>query len=372
MRRTPLFHRCTSSGSTLLAVFLFVECAVAQTRQEQAEAEVLKQFSKPIPGVDWDELSVHYVEMMDRMFERNGWTDESDRYARNVASKVAAIPPWDVAARFQALSDEVADRYDLTPGQAAQFQGAVMREAMGMMVRHGPAMWEQAKEALQARTDGEPYTAEKIAEWARNGEPIFREFEASVERIAGELEKSLSEEKKEVLARDIAGFHKRQKAVEGMTERWAKGLWQPDEWGLENDPIQNKAKAMGIPTPAPAAAPVAKARPVAPLVEPVVAGPPIPDHWVEFDPSTWIAFVMEFGKKYRLDSGQMDTAWSIHAELVERAKRYRDLRSKELEAIPPGLRLSHELYKPICELFGEFRDRLESIPTSAQRDAVKK
>ena len=67
----------------------------------------------------------------------------------------------------------------------------------------------------------------------------------------------------------------------------------------------------------------------------------------------------------------MDTAWSIHAELVERAERFKKLRASELDAVPIPLRLTHELHGPIRELFGELRDRLESLPTSAQREASR-
>lgn len=377
---TPI--RQTTLEIQQITIWILLLAAVASAfepgdRDDPGNRQVLKNFAQPIPGVDWEKLSPHYIEMMERMFERNGWTDESDRYAQRVASKVAALPPWDLTGRLRTLSEEVAQRYDLTPQQTAEFQKAIMRESMGLLMRHGPALWEQAREALELRSQGKPYTAEQIAEWARHGEPIFREVEQSVERVAGELEVSLSDEKKRVFAKDMAGFHKRQKAVEAMAQRWAKGDWKPDEWGLENDPIQTSRRntdeespaAAPIPTPtAPAAAP----RPVAPLVAPAVAGPPIPDHWVEFDPKTWIALVIRIGKEYRLDSGQMDTAWSIHAEMLARARRYQELHPKELSAVPQGLRGTDDAHRPIRELFAELRERLESIPTSAQREASRK
>ncbi len=341
-----------------------------KTDEETSADEMFQTFSRPIPGVDWDKLSPHFVQMIDRMFERNGWTDESDQYARKVASRIAALPPWDLPGRFGVLTEEVSGRYGLTPQQTTLFQRAVMRESFGMMVKHGPALWEQGKEALQGRAQGKPYTAEQIARWAKDADPVFREMEASIERVAGEMEQSMPEEKKSVLEKDMAGFHKRQKAVEAMSQRWAKGLWKPDEWGLENDPIQTgaaRAAAQAFPptTPPPA-------RSVAPLVAPAFVANPIPDHWIEHDPTTWIALVVEIGRKYRLDAGQMDTAWSIHAELVERAGRFSKLRAAELAAVPTTQRPTHEAYRPIRELFGELRERLESLPTSAQRDAGQK
>ncbi len=343
---------------------------------ETAAEEMYQNFTQPIPGVDWDKLSPHFLQMIDRMFERNGWTDESDQYARKVATRIAQLPPWDLAGRFGVLSDEVAGRYGLTPQQKTMFQRTVMRESFGMMVRHGPDMWEQGKKALQDRAQGKPYSAEQIAGWAKDAEPLLHEIEASAERIAGELEKSMPEEKRGVLAQDMAAFHKRQVGVEAMNKRWAKGLWKPEEWGVEDDPVQNGgARAIAPkPEPTPTPVPTAAARPPAALVAPViaVAPAPIPDHWVEHDPATWIALVVEIGRKYRLDAGQMDTAWSIHAELVDRAGRYSKLRKTELAAIPEAQRSTNEAYQPIRELFGELRNRLESLPTSVQRDETRK
>lgn len=362
---------------SVLSLFLPSSFAIAttpETDNSNSAEEVFQKFAKPIPGVDWEEMSPHFVQMLDRMFERNGWNDESDLYAKKVASRIAALPPWDLPGRLGALSEEVSDRYGLTPQQTGMFQRSVMRESFGMMIKYGPAMWEQAQEALQGRASGKPYSAEQIARWAKDAEPLLREIEASAERISGELEESLSDEKKKVLKQDMDSFHKRQKGVEAMNQRWAKGLWQPDEWGLEDDPIQTAAARLEAseatdtkPGPTPPTA-----RQAAPLVAPVVEAAPIPDHWIEHDPSTWIALVVEVEKRFGLDAGQMDTAWSIHAEVLERAARFSKLRTAELSSVPAAQRLTHEAYRPIRELFGELRDRLDSLPTSTQREASRK
>jgi hypothetical protein len=386
--KAPSKHRAESSAMTCrpsiryLAIRLVITAGITlssvsaispKPEDETSADEMFQTFSKPIPGVDWDKMSPHFVQMIDRMFERNGWTDESDQYARKVASRIAALPPWDLPGRFGVLTEEVSGRYGLTPQQTTLFQRAVMRESFGMMVKHGPALWEQAQEALQGRAQGKPYTAEQIARWAKDADPVYREMEASIERVASELELTMPDEKKSVLEKDMAGFHKRQKAVKAMSQRWAKGLWKPDEWGLEDDPIQTGGVRASAEPQQPGAVPNPQtARPVAPLVAPAVASVAIPDHWVEHDPGTWIALVMEIGKRYRLDAGQMDTAWSIHAELVDRADRYSKLRTSELAAVPTVQRPTHEAYLPIRELFGELRDRLESLPTSAQREATGK
>lgn len=337
-------------------------------QHEPAIDERFQAYTEPIAGVDWDQLSPHFVQMIDRIFERNGWTAEPDQFARKVATRVAQLPPWDLPGRLGVLSEEVATRYGLTPQQSAMFQRAVMRESFALLVKHGPELWDQAKEALQGRAAGQPYTAEQIARWTKMSEPLYGEIEAGVQKIAGELEKVMPEEKRGVLANDMAAFQKRQKVVEEMSRRWANGQWRPEEWGLEDDPVQVAAARAAAQQQAMPDAPPPP-RPAAKTVQMVAAAPqvPIPSHWIEHDPATWIALVVEAGKKYQLDTAQMDTAWSIHAELVERARRYADARKAELTAVPENQRATSEAYLPIRELFAELRDRLDSIPTSMQR-----
>jgi hypothetical protein len=94
---------------------------------------------------------------------------------------------------------------------------------------------------------------------------------------------------------------------------------------------------------------------------------------MEHDATTWIALVIEYGNRYSLDAGQMDTAWSIHAELVERAGRYSNGRKADLASVPESQRATSAAYGPIRDWFEELRERLESLPTTQQREAsVKK
>ncbi len=64
----------------------------------------------------------------------------------------------------------------------------------------------------------------------------------------------------------------------------------------------------------------------------------------------------------------MSTAESIHAELLDRAERYAEAHADTLEAIPAPERATHEAYEPIRSLFGELQSRLDSVPTTSQRD----
>src|SRR5262245_59917647 len=141
-------QRWFGAAAVLLAFISVTATSVLEAPNSSASDDIVQKYSKPIPGVNWDELSPHFVQMLDRLFERNGWNDESDHFARKVASRVAEIPPWDMAGRFGVISEEITQRYGLNPQQTAAFQRTVLRESAGMLMRHGPKMWQQAQEAL--------------------------------------------------------------------------------------------------------------------------------------------------------------------------------------------------------------------------------
>src|SRR3989304_5604448 len=76
----------------------------------------------------------------------NGWTDESDLFARDVACEVTKIPPWEVTARLNLLSTRVAERYGLSDEQAKSLQGSILRETAGFLFKNSRDLIELTNE----------------------------------------------------------------------------------------------------------------------------------------------------------------------------------------------------------------------------------
>jgi hypothetical protein len=93
--------------------------------------------------------------------------------------------------------------------------------------------------------------------------------------------------------------------------------------------------------------------------------------WVDHDPATWIAYVVEVRSQYQLDPAQVSTAESIHHELRERAEAFVSSRVEALTAVPAAQRSTHDAYAPVREAFQELRDRIDALPTTAQRTAAQ-
>jgi hypothetical protein len=367
-------------GFALVVVTLCGALAIASDRAEEGQTTepspqeaVLAWFSdlrEPLAGFNWDEEADRVRRAAESLWKRNGWNDEADRFAREVACEVTAIPPWDVAARLNLLTTRITERYGLSEEAAGRLQTSLMREAGGFFMRNGGAILENGREALTARARGEPYTPEQVAKWAKVLEPLLADMRVSVDRLAEEVQPSLDAEHKLLLYRDRQSIQKRTRYVDAMRTRWAEGRWEPTDWGLEADPIQNRAVPPGPADPSVAipsdGLPVNQASPA-----PEPAARVLLPECVPYDHTTWFACVLEFERRFHLDAGQKSTAESIHGELVERADDYSKTHRDELRAVPMQERATHPAYEPIRGLFAELQARLDALPTTVQRATHK-
>ncbi len=330
---------------------------------EPAAAEGFRRLTKQMHRLDWDKERPFIERALQNVWESSGWTDESDRFARDLACEVASIPPWEPLKRLHLFNERVTGRYGLSKDEKARFQNAVMREAGGLLMRHTGVILEQAREGMQARLRGKPFTAEQIRRWTKQSRPMVAEMRKSVDRLVVELRPMVEPGKRRILEGDVKSIKKRKRHMDVLRARWEKGQWEPEDWGLQNDPTHTTTPPVGQPE----AARAARKPPAAPTGRQQPKPTKIP-HWVAYKPSTWFAYVLDCEKRFNLDAGQMSTADSIHAELLDRADRYAKAHADTLEAIPARERASHEAFEPIRSLFGELQSRLDVIPTTSQRD----
>ncbi len=313
-------------------------------------------------GLDWDREYEFITRAVHNVWARNGWDEEADRFARDLITEVAAIPPWEFRKRFDLFSRRVGERYHLSPGQIEQFRFLVTREMGGLLARHSGVILEQAVEGFQARAAKRPFTPEQVARWTKAGDPLFQDAHKSFDHVAEKLSSSLSPSQRRIWDRDLAAATKRWNDLETARGRWAQGGWRADDWGLQDDPIQERAGRQGD---FGLSETVQTLRGQSDSHQAAVVS-----RWRAYDPSTWFAYLMDFQKRYRLDPGQMSAARSIHGELVDRAVAYAKTHAEHLKDVPEDERATHEAYAPIRTHFAELQARLEAIPTTAQREQI--
>ena len=127
---------------------------------ERAAAELLNPLGETFAGFDWDAEHPNIQRSITNIWNNNDWNDEADLFARDVATEVTAIPPWQMADRLELMTKRVAARYDFTPEQRSRFQAALLREAGGFLLRHATDLLTYSQEAVETRANGQPFTAE--------------------------------------------------------------------------------------------------------------------------------------------------------------------------------------------------------------------
>jgi len=361
--------------------------AADETRIDENASSQLGTLNGSLRSVDWKSESKNASQAISKIFERNGWNDEPQRFALDVATKVAAIPPWDLNGRLQVITNAVKERYDLPAAAADQFKSKMFREVFGLVVRNAKAITETTVEAVKSRQDGKPFTNDQVARWCNESADLVKDGSQTAERLVKELEAVTPPDKRDQLHKDWESYEVRQKTIDSMMEKWKKGDWDASQWGMDSDPIQSKKPAVftdDVPSPYPPTPDeVARKGPVpgrdmksritggAPII---VAGPPesavkVDDsHWDPNDPSTWGAYVRFVRKKYQFDAAQSSSADSIHTELVERADAYLESHADTMGGVPVAMREKNPDFEPIRQLFGELKDRLDFLPTSGQRE----
>jgi len=340
---------------------------LAQAPQDESKKElesitkVTSFLAEEIGPKGWETEYNNIEHALGRIWNDNGWHGESDRFALDVARGIMAIPPWRPLDRIDLAVRRYGQRFGLQEDQMLQMKGFLGAELVGLLSRHGELILEQAGEAFEARRDKQPFTAEQVARWVKDAEPMSEDAKAAVERMIGEFKKVVGPEKQEILERDLESYRNRTKHFDELTEQWKKGEWRAEHWGMQSDPIQSPRRRVDEREGEIADANGADSD----------RRRPIRGQWFPYDPETWVYYVHHVKEHFQFDASQFNTAESIHSEVAGRAREYMKSRKESLEAIRFADRATHAEYAEIRALFEGLQERLDALPTSTQRETAR-
>lgn len=342
----------------------------------------------------WEQNYEQMMSAVETVFERNGWTSESDQFSLELIRAVEAIPPFQFQERFDTLIGMLSDRYLLDEEQEMLLRRTMIRESTSMMQKHSGRIMQYAMEAIQTRAAGEPFTAEQVARWADLAGPVFEDGRKRVNIVAREFMQNLDEQQLKIAAADLDAANHRMSRIAELREKWAAGKWSAADWGLEHDPIQSAGEAQR------AAETTAKATEAggeesatggaagAPAVQKDAAEANGRDTAAKSEKKTttrsepsdpWARYVAAFIRKYQLDAGQQDRAWSIHdsvkprVDQLERRYQQRLAAMRGHSTVPAEDRAKAEIEittrheAELERLFYQMNRRLERLPSTAQK-----
>jgi hypothetical protein len=372
------------------------------------QAELREQFTRLITAMQelgsWEEHSGYITAATEKIFERNGWDSEPDSFSLDLIREVQALPPWSIRERFDTFVGARQERV---------LQQTIMRESNAIFMRHAGRILQYAGEAIETRAAREPITAEQVARWVELATPVFEDSQQALNEGAKRFMQELDPEQQAIVQRDLDAANRRMNRIDELSERWARGEWQPSDWGMEEDPIQlagearaggkaaetDEARAAmgratgdesGASESRPESSPVARPRPgnrERNVTRPTTSQPtevnrdrPEARAAVKGADDPWARYVRAFIRKYRLDDAQQQRAWLIYRDVKARSDRLDKRHAAHVQMLEHRLAkaaddktqsaLQAEVARhdaALERLFRQLKKRLDRLPTSAQR-----
>lgn len=364
--------RLLIAGLTLTAASAWAKPPKAPGREVIEQVQRLEEQAKSLGP--WAREAQVIIEAQTLVFQQNGWDSEPDRFALNLINSVSQIAPWKAADREEVFFNDVQTRYELTHEQRTLLKQEIRTEAMVMTMKHFKEIVPIVLEITQTRAKQEPFTPEQVQRWSRLFKPIMDDALQSVQRVSQKLQRTMTEDQRKMLERDMKAVLKRHHDIEKMVKDWQAGNWNPTQWGLQNDPIHaaamheyrlKQAQRDG-------------------LVE-LAELKHKPDlKATATDQSAWERYVLWFCNYYVCDDRQRGIARAILKDCTRQAIGYLRARGR---AIAEAEQLSKtaereetrraqaaevaRLKKPIAEIFQRLCDRLErQVLTTRQKQLL--
>lgn len=349
---------------------------------------------------DWEQHYPLIIESTEKVYARNGWDSEPDRFSLGLIREVSAIPPWQPMERFDAVTQILSDRYLLDEAQEEKMRQLILAQEVDLFRRHSGRIAEYAIDAIQTRAAGEAFTPEKVARWMQLAQPVFQDARTGMQRSAKEFMGVLDEDQQALLQADLQAAERRLDNVETMSQEWARGEWDPADWGMEEDPIQLAGEARAAEEELAAAEqrallegaerqPDAAAGPGAGRRAGAAGGAPgapvqptTPQAAVQGPLDDWAQYVQRFIQKFQLNESQQAQAWKIYRAVQVRRESYEKRFKEQSEQLKRGVTGSEadqarltavqaDQKQALDRLFDQLRRRLDRLPTRAQRRDAK-
>jgi hypothetical protein len=277
---------------------------------------------------------------------------------------------WNVDSMMLQAADNIARRYNLNDNQREQTRKLMVDEVTGFLNDH-PDVWPLVRDLARYQMQGKPPEGEIAKQIGGRALPLLEDIRNSILTANERWRNILTEEQKAMHDYDLQDMQKTFAKMESNFRQMREGV--PINPGVLPGPND------GTPPHTP---------PVPPVQQ--TSGKIIPPNTKDENTEDyWESYVKKFIEVYELDEAQSVAARSIMNECKQRAQAYRQSKQKEFADVEQRLiearrdgqtpqaqqakirvwtQVQKGLNKPIYDLFQELKDRLEPIPTDAQRE----
>jgi len=214
---------------------------------------------------------------------------------------------------------------------------------------------------FEALLDDQPPAVEDVAEWAGRVQPLMTGFGEVCDEVAESMREYLNDDQMVMLDAQHVAFQAGMKMAQNKLAVWADGGYDPEtEWIHRRSPEEREAAAQAEMEEAEAEA----------------AAKPLPK-------DEWTIYTEQFIERYQLNEEQKQKAFTILGHQQEARDRYLRRKADEMahvtkllteaeteEERAASLEAYQRLNAPVDRIFEQLKERLDTLPTRAQRKAA--
>jgi hypothetical protein len=268
---------------------------------------------------------------------------------------------WNPQAMIDQSVKQAVKRYSLTPEQEQIARKMTSEGVNAFLDKHEAELRGLIRDAIQARFSGGTPSTQQVQEWAKRAGPLLEEAKKAILEGNQQFRDVLTEDQKKVFDIDQKVIQQQFAYTDTMVDRWTQGKFDP-ETDLRGGWFGDRQRR----------------RP--PTTRPSQPGREQLDRWD--------LYVRGFINRYSLDAPQTSQAMGILADSKRRATEYWFSRKADIDAaneriqelladpsrseqVPAARKQLDDLNRPVETLYAEMQERLNKIPTDAQRQAFE-
>ncbi len=262
------------------------------------------------------------------------------------------------------ITDGISDEYDFDDDQLEMTRDLFKAQFPEFLNENRAEIQTLLNEYFEALLDDGPPAPEEVAEWAGRVQPLMAEFGEVCDEVTEGMREYINDEQMVMLDAQYVAFQTGMKMVQNKLAIWADGDYDPEtEWIRQNSGHRSREERED----AERATEEAEAERAA----------------AEAPKDQWTIYTEQFIERYQLNDEQKQKAFEFLRRQQEARDRYLRRNADEMahitkllteaesdEARAASVEAYERLNAPVDRIFEQLKDRLDTLPTRAQRKAA--
>lgn len=268
------------------------------------------------------------------------------------------------------ITDQMAKHYEFDDNQLELTRDLFKDRFPSFLNENRAEIQTLMNQYFEALLDTEPPPVEAVAEWAQRVQPLLAEFDEVATEVTEGMREYLTDEQVTMLDAESAAFQAGMTMAQNKLSVWAEGGYDPEtEWIHSRSNRRERDRAEDA-TPATEGAEADDSE----LADSGAAKTPKDE---------WTIYTERFIERYDLDVEQKQKAFAFLRRQQEARDKYLRGKADEMARVTKllseaqteeerqaALAAYSRLNAPVDRMFEQLKDRLNTLPTRAQRKAA--